>query len=112
MLLCTPTHEEIHQLFAMVQMIRIETLEWIAEAKRQFTILRRAHGWHWIADKRVDSDQFPALEGQLLLSGTTLDSSNSNAWILHPCLSTQSQPSVTNIPGPPLPSLGHWTILL
>jgi hypothetical protein len=34
MILCTTTREEIHQLFTMVQMIRIETLEWIVKAKR------------------------------------------------------------------------------
>ena len=34
MLLCATTHEKICWLFAMVQTIGIEMLEWIAEAKR------------------------------------------------------------------------------
>lgn len=45
-----------------------------------------------------------ALDGQLLLAGTALESSNSNVLILHPCLSTWSQPLVTNIHWPPPPS--------
>ena len=34
MLLCAMTREEIHRLFAMVQGIGMEALEWIAEAKK------------------------------------------------------------------------------
>ena len=64
MLLCATTHKEIHWLFTIVQTIGMETLEWIAEAKRQCAIIGRAHGWHWIVDERVNSDQYPALEGQ------------------------------------------------
>ena len=67
-------------------------------------MLGRAHGWHWVVDKRVYLDQFPALEGQLLLSGTALESSNSNVLILHPHLMTRSQPSPTNILVPLPPS--------
>lgn len=67
-------------------------------------MLERVYSWHWVIDKRVDSDQFPDLEGQLLLSGTALQSSNSNVLILHPHLSIWYQHLVTNIPGPPLPS--------
>ena len=60
MLLCTMTHEEIHQLFATVQGIGMEALEWIVEVKKQCGILGRAHGWHWSVDEEVDSDLFPA----------------------------------------------------
>ena len=88
MLLCATICEEIHQLFAMTQTIRIETLQWIAEAKRQCAIIGRVHGWHWVVDERVNSDQFPALEGQLLLSDTALEPSNCNALILYPLFST------------------------
>ena len=95
MLLCTTTHEEIHRLFATVQGIGMEALEWIVEAKKQCGILGRVHGWHWPVDEEVDSDQFPALEGQLSLSDTALIPDNSNALILHPRLSTQSPGSVT-----------------
>ena len=82
MLLCTMTHEEIHRLFAITQTIRMETLEWIAEATRWCAMIGRAHSWHWVVDKRVDSDQFPVLEGQLLLSDTGLEPSDFNALIL------------------------------
>ena len=73
----------------------MEALEWIAEAKKRCGILGRAHGWHWSVDEEVDSDLFPALEGQLLLSDATLVPDNSNALILHPRLSAQSPSSVT-----------------
>ena len=72
------------------------------------------HGWHWPVDEGVDSDQFPALEGQSLLSDTTLVPNNSNALILHPCLSTQSPGFV--IPPPPKYSeeecaeVQHWIL--
>ena len=95
MLLCATTREEIHRLFVMAQGIGMEALEWIAEAKKQCGILGRAHGWHWSVGKEVDSDLFPALEGQLSLSDTTLVPDNSNALILYPRLSTQSCGSVT-----------------
>ena len=49
----------------------------------------------WVVDEEVDSDLFPALEGQLSLSDTTLVLDNSNALILHPRLSTQLPGSVT-----------------
>ena len=71
MLLCDKTCKEIRQLFAMAQGIGMETLEWIAEAKKRCGILGRAHGWHWSVDDEVDSDLFPALEGQLSLPDTT-----------------------------------------
>ena len=95
MLLCTTTREEICRLFATVQGIGMEALEWIAEAKKRCGILGRAHSWHWSVDEGVDSDLFPALEGQLSLSDTTLVPNNSNALILHPRFSTQSPGSVT-----------------
>ena len=78
MLLCAMTREEIHQLFATVQGIGMEALEWIAEAKKRCGILGRTHGWHWSVDKEVDLDLFPTLEGQLLLSDTVLVPNNSN----------------------------------
>ena len=99
MLLCAMTHEEIHRLFTTAQTIGMETLEWIAEAKRRCAIIERVHGWHWVVDKRVDSsDQFPALEGQLLLLDTTLEPSDSNALILHPHLSTQLPDNILTPP--------------
>ena len=89
MLLCTMTHKEIHQLFAMAQTIGMETLEWIAEAKKRCGMIGRAHTWHWAVNEGVNSDQFSALEGQSLLSNTVLEPGDSNALILHPHLSTQ-----------------------
>ena len=77
----------------------MEALEWIAEAKKRCGILGGTHGWHWPADEEVDSDQFPALEGQLLLSDTTLVPDNSNMLVLHPRLSTQS-PGLAALPPP------------
>ena len=56
MLLCAMIHEEICWLFATVQTIGMETLEWIAEAKRQCAMIGSAHSWHWVVDKRVNSD--------------------------------------------------------
>ena len=73
----------------------MEALEWIAEAKKRCGILGRAHSWHWSVDEEVDSDLFPALEGQLSLLDATLVPNNSNALILHPCFLTQSPGSVT-----------------
>jgi hypothetical protein len=99
MLLCATTCEEICRLFATAQGIGMEALEWIAEAKRQCGILGRTHGWHWSVNEEVDSDLFPALEGQLLLSDTALVPDNSNAPILHPHLSTQS-PGLVTLPPP------------
>jgi hypothetical protein len=88
MLLCAMTCEEIHRLFTMAQTIRMETLEWIVEAKRRCAMIGRVRGWHWVVDEGVDLNQFPTLEGQLLLLDTTLEPSNSDALILHPHLST------------------------
>ena len=99
MLLCTTTREEICQLFATAQGIGMESLEWIAEAKKRCGTLGGTHGWHWPVDEEVESDQFPALEGQLLLSDTTLVPDNSNVLILHPHLSTQS-PGLVTLPPP------------
>ena len=90
MLLCATTCKEIHRLFTTVQGIGMEALEWIVEAKKRCEILGRTHSWHWPVDEEVDSDQFPALEGQSLLSDTTLVPDNSNVLVLHPRLSTQS----------------------
>jgi hypothetical protein len=95
MLLCATTREEIRRLFAMAQDIGIEALEWIAEAKKRCGVLGRAHGWHWSVDEEVNSNLFPALEGQLSLPDATLVPNNSNALILHPRFSTQSPGSVT-----------------
>ena len=99
MLLCAMSHKEIHQLFAMAQTIGMETLEWIAEAKKWCGMIGRVHGWHWAVNEGVDSDQFPALEGQSLLSNTVLEPGDSNALILHPHLSTQS-PDLIILPPP------------
>ena len=99
MLLCTTTRKEIHQIFSMAQNIGMETLEWIAEAKKWCGIIGRMHSWHWPVDEGVDSDQFPTLEGQSLLSDTTLVPNNSNPLTLHPHLSTQLPGFVT--PPPP-----------
>jgi hypothetical protein len=95
MLLCATTREEIRRLFATAQDIGIEALEWIAEAKKRCGVLGRAHGWHWSVDEEVNSNLFPALEGQLSLPDATLVPNNSNALILHPRFSTQSPGSVT-----------------
>jgi hypothetical protein len=95
MLLCATTREEIRRLFATAQGIGMEALEWIAEAKKRCGILGRVHGWHWSVDEEVDSDIFPALEGQLSLEDASLVPNNSNALILHPRFSTQSRSSVT-----------------
>ena len=67
----------------------MKTLEWIVEAKKRCGITGRTHGWHWPVDKGVDSDQFPTLEGQSLLSDTVLVPNDTNMQILYPCLSTQ-----------------------
>ena len=58
----------------------------------------KVHGWYWSVDEEVDSDLFPALEGQLLLPDAALVPDNSNALILHPRLSAQSPSSVTLLP--------------
>ena len=73
----------------------MEALEWIAEAKKRCGILGRVHGWHWSVDEEVDSELFPALEGQLSLLDTMLVPNNFNALILHPHFSTQSPGLVT-----------------
>ena len=99
MLLCVTTCEEICQLFATAQNIGMETLEWIAEAKKQCGIIGRMHGWHWPVDEGVNSDQFPTLEGQSLLSDTTLVPNDSNVLTLHPSLSTQL-PGFVTLPPP------------
>ena len=77
----------------------METLEWIVEAKKRCGMIGRTHGWHWAVNEEVDSDQFPALEGQSLLSDTVLEPSDSKALILHPWFSTQSLDFI--IPPPP-----------
>jgi hypothetical protein len=95
MLSCTMTCKEIRPLFAMAQNIGMETLELIVEAKKRCGIIGRMHGWHWPVDEGVDSDQFPALEGQSLLSDTVLIPNNSNMLTLYPRLSTQSPHNLT-----------------
>ena len=52
-------------------------------------MIGRVHGCYWADSEGVDSDQFPALEGQSLLLDTTLEPSDSNALILPPHFSTQ-----------------------
>ena len=84
MLLSSTTIEEVHHLFNMAQAIGVETVEWIAEAKKRCGSLRWSHGWNWSGEERLDSDRFPLLEGQLLISEPTLEPSDSNALILHP----------------------------
>ena len=74
----------------MVQNIGMETLEWIVEAKKRCGIFGSMHGWYWPVDEGVDSDQFPALEGQSLLSDTGLVPNDFDVLILHSRLSTQS----------------------
>jgi len=68
----------------MVQAINVETVEWISEAKKQCGWLGRSHGWNWNGEEHLDSDRFPLLEGQLLISEPALEPSDSNALILHP----------------------------
>ena len=63
-------------------------------------MIGRAHGWHWAVNKGVDSDQFPTLEGQLLLSDTSLEPSDSNVLILHPHFTNRLPANI--IPPPPM----------
>jgi hypothetical protein len=83
MLLSATTIEEVRRLFAMAQSIGLETLEWIAEAERCCNLLGRSHGWTWNEADDADSDRFPLLENQLLLSGAALEPNDSNALIIH-----------------------------
>jgi len=76
--------EEVCRLFNMAQAIGVETVEWIAEAKKRCGLLGRSHGWNWNGEECLDSDRFPLLEGQLLISEPALEPSNSNTLILHP----------------------------
>jgi hypothetical protein len=90
LLLSATSLSDIHKLFAMAQSIGLETLEWIAEAKRRCTLAGDGHGWHW-QDSR----------GELVVSGSQ-DScvaedrmieeadatGNEQALILHPRYST------------------------
>ena len=69
------------------------------EAKKRCRISGSMHGWHWPVDEGVDLDQFPALEGQSLLSDTALVPNDSNVLILHPRLSTQL-PGLVTLPPP------------
>jgi len=94
MLLCATTREEIRRLFVTAQTIGLETLEWITEAKRRCGMIGRAHGWYWAVDEGIISNQFPALEGQSLLSDSGLEPSDSNALILHPRFSTRSSDNI------------------
>jgi len=79
MLLSSTTIEEVCCLFNMAQAIGVETVEWITEAKKWCGLLRRSHGWNWSGEDSLDSDRFPLLVGQLLISEPTLEPSNSNA---------------------------------
>jgi hypothetical protein len=93
LLLSATSLSNIHKLFAMVQLISLETLEWIAEVKRRCALARDGHRWHW-----QDS------QGELAVSGSQ-DScvaedrmieeadamGNRQALILHPRYSTWVQ---------------------
>jgi len=97
MLLSSTTIEEVHCLFTMAQSIGLETLKWIGEAKRHCELLRRSHGWRWDEGDSIDSNQFPLLENQFLLSGSALEPNNSNALILHLRYSSHTRAQATNI---------------
>lgn len=108
MLLSSTTIEEVRRLFNMAQAIGVETVEWIAEAKKRCGLLGRSHGWNWNGEERLDSDRFPLLEGQLLISEPALEPNDSNALILHPRYSNQARaqasavfPSPTQFSQPP-----------
>ena len=47
-------------------------------------MIGRVHSWHWAVNEGVNLDQFPALEGQLLLLDTMLEPSDSTVLILYP----------------------------
>ena len=85
------TIEEVRCLFNMAQAIGVETVEWIAEAKKCCGLLRRSHGWNWNGKEHLDSDSFPLLEGQLLISEPVLKPNDSNALILHLHYSNQAR---------------------
>ena len=100
--------KEVHHLFNMAQAIGVETVEWIAEAKKCCGLLRRSHGWNWNGNEHLDSDHFPLLEGQLLILEPALEPNDSNALILHPHYSNQARaqasavfPSPTHFSQPP-----------
>src|SRR5882762_11371612 len=97
MLLSSTTIEEVRHLFNMAQAIGVETVEWIAEAKKRCGLLGRSHGWNWNGEERLDSDRFPLLEGQLLISEPALKPSDSNALILHPRYSNQARAQASTI---------------
>jgi len=78
-------HEAACCLFNMAWAIGVETVEWIAEAKKQCGLLGRSHGWNWNGEECLDSNRFPLLEGQPLIAEPALEPSNSNTLILHPC---------------------------
>jgi hypothetical protein len=46
-LLSSTMIEEVHCLFNMAQVIGVEMVEWIAEAKKHCRLLGRSHGWNW-----------------------------------------------------------------
>jgi hypothetical protein len=96
MLLSTTTIEEVRRLFAMAQSIRLKTLEWIAETKRRCDLLGQSHGWTWNEADDANSDCFPLLENQLLLSDATLEPTDSNALILHPRYSSNARAQATD----------------
>jgi hypothetical protein len=97
MLLSSTTIKEVCRLFNMAQVIGVEMVEWIAEAKKQCGLLGRSHGWNWNGEECLDSDRFPLLEGQLLISEPALEPSNSNALILHPRYSNQARAQASTI---------------
>ena len=65
--------EEVHRLFNMAQAIGVEMVEWIAEAKERCRIFGRVNGWNWNNEGHSDSNQFPLLEGQLLIPELSLN---------------------------------------
>jgi hypothetical protein len=89
--------EEVCCLCNMVQVIGVETVEWIAEAKKCCGLLGRSHGWNWNGEERLDSDRFPLLDGQLLISESAVKPSDSNALILHPHYSNQARAQASTV---------------
>ena len=72
------------------------------------SLLGWSHGWNWNSEEHLDSDRFPLLEGQLLISEPALEPSDSNTLILHPRYSNQARaqasavfPSPTQFSQPP-----------
>jgi len=91
MLLSSTMIKEVNCLFNMAQVVGVEMVEWIAEANKPCGLLGRSHSWNWRGDEHSSSEQFPLLEGQLLISEPRLQPNDSNALILHPRYSNQAR---------------------